>query len=33
MIEISEINNIGKKIDTIIGIFPLFPNELNMKFT
>ena len=27
-----EINKIGKKIDAIIGIFPLFPRELNIKF-
>ena len=27
-----EINNKGKKIDNIIGIFPLFPSDENMKF-
>ena len=26
-----EIKRIGKKIDAIIGIFPLLPNELNIK--
>ena len=31
MIEISEINNKEKKIDAIIGIFPLLPSDENMK--
>jgi hypothetical protein len=26
-----EINNIGKYIDEIIGIFPLLPREVNIK--
>ena len=33
MIEISEMNNIGKNIEVTTGIFPLFPKELNIKFT
>ena len=32
MIENMEINNIGKKIDQITGIFPLLPSELKRKF-
>tara|TARA_A100000164_G_C21818819_1_gene729303 strand:+ start:1087 stop:1188 length:102 start_codon:yes stop_codon:yes gene_type:complete len=31
MIAIIEINKIGKKIEAIIGILPLFPSELNIK--
>ena len=33
MIENNEINNIGNKIEAEIGIRPLFPSELNIKFT
>ena len=32
MIEISEINKIGRKIEAVIGIFPLLPSEENIKF-
>ena len=32
MIENNETIINGKKIDTFIGILPLLPNELNMKF-
>lgn len=32
MIEIDDKINNGKKIDTIIGSFPLFANELKIKF-
>ena len=31
MIANIEIKRIGKKIDAIIGILPLFPSELNIK--
>ena len=32
MIENNEINNKGKKIEAIVGILPLLPSELNIKF-